>query len=119
MRPAKFLENRVKRQIQWNGMEYEFTKMGEDAFHQPIETENKIKVTGIYHEENSYVSKTGAESSVTVTKPSPRILCLWVDAAKISSGDILFINGKKHKVTGVTDIQNYRVAGDISLELVQ
>lgn len=119
MKPAKFLESRVKRQIQWNGVEYEFTKMGEDNYRQPIETDNKIKVTGIYHEENSYVSKTGSDSSVTVTEPSPKILCLWSDASKLSGGDILLLNDKKYKITGITDIQNYRVAGDISLELVQ
>lgn len=119
MKPAKFLENKIKRQLSCNGIEYTFIRRGEDAYHQPTEEKPQIKITGIYHEKNSYISESGADSSKITSKPVPMILGLWSEISQIKNGDIVFIGSFEYQVTGVSNIQNYNIAGDISLELKQ
>lgn len=48
------------------------------------------------------------------------ILCLYKDTASLvlSVGDIVKINAKTFKVTGVTNIQEWNLISDISLEVV-
>lgn len=48
------------------------------------------------------------------------ILCLYEDTAflALQVGDIVNINAKTFKVTGVTDIQEWNLISDISLEVV-
>ena len=47
------------------------------------------------------------------------ILGLWSEISQIKNGDIVFIGSFEYQVTGVSNIQNYNIAGDISLELKQ
>ena len=120
MKPAIFLKHRIEQQLKYNGIEYEFTRYMEDKYHQVVsEEEEKIVITGIYHETNSHITETGSDGSVTTSKPVPMILCLWSDASNIKNGDIVEISGNRYKVTGSSNIQNYDIAGDISLELIK
>ena len=119
MQPAKFLEHKIKRQLECNGIEYVFRATVEDKYHQPTDEKLSLIVTGIYHEKNSYISESGSDGSVTSTKPIPMILCLWSEGSKIKVGNKVTINGIDYKVTGVANIQNYCIAGDISLEVIK
>lgn len=119
MKPARFLEHKIKQQLKFNGVEYEFSFVEEDAYHQESVSEEKIKIIGIYHETNSHITESGSDGSVTTSKPVPMILCLWSDASKIKNGYTVSISGNIYKVTGTSNIQNYDVVGDISLEMVK
>ena len=48
------------------------------------------------------------------------ILCLYDDVTSLTLqvGDFLEINGRKFKVTGVTNVQEWNIISDISLEVV-
>ena len=117
MQPSKFLLNKIKRLLNCNGVEYEFTRMVENEYHELTE-EDVLIIKGIYHEQNSYESLITSEGNVTHTKGSPQILCLHSDGINIKQGDTLEIFEKKYKVISVVDIQNYNIVDNISLEEV-
>ena len=84
-----------------------------------------VSILGLYHEVNAYIGidmkdTTQVRTSMGKFKKQPRILCLWesFDKSGIQIGDYTIINGKKFKVTGVTNIQEWNIIADISLEVV-
>lgn len=117
MQYALFMKNKVSRQIAINGSYFSFTHETEDKYHNSTGS-TTIELKGIYHQSTSYQSKTSAEGSVTSSKPSPMILCLYEDGSKISKGDSITVNDKSMFVTGVEDVQQLHVISHISLEVI-
>lgn len=118
MKPSKFLESRLRTQLKFNGVEYSFNEYEEDEYHQMKPTEKTVSLTGLYHESNSFITEQTSDGSVTRSKKSPMILCLLKDAKNIKRGYTVEISGGTYKVVGYTDVQNYGVVADISLEMV-
>lgn len=117
MRSPIFLENKIKRLLNSNGIEYTFVHMKNDEYNQPIEKEN-ISVLGVYHESNSFITVSSSDAASVQRKKSPMILALMSDEVKkLSQGDEVTINDTLYRVSGILDIQNYCVAADISLEM--
>ena len=84
-----------------------------------------VTILGIYHEVNAYIGidmkdTTQVRETVGKYKKQPRILCMWksITGSGLRIGDYTMINGKKFKVTGVTNIQEWSIIADISLEVV-
>jgi hypothetical protein len=117
MQYALFMENKVSRQIAINGSDFSFTHSAEDKYHNAT-TETTVALRGIYHQSTSYQSKTATDGSVTSSKPSPQILCLYKDGSKVSKGDEITVNDKKMFVTGMEDVQQLHVVSQISLEVI-
>ena len=46
------------------------------------------------------------------------LLCLHEDTSLLKPGDFMILNEKKYKVTGIVNIQEWNLIGDISLEVV-
>lgn len=114
---ARFLENKVKRNIDTNGVEYHFVRYKVDKYSTKTnEIENHTIVKGIMHIQTSYAKRRSQESSVTTKKNSPMILCLFKDAMCVQAGDEVMISRKKYFVTHKENINNFNVAVDISLE---
>ena len=119
MKASNFLLHRLQVQLNMRGIEYVFGRQALDKFGQPSDdTEEQIKLKGIYHESNSYIQTTGSDATIIRTEKSPMILCLFEDGNKVKQGDIITIEGKMFKVSGVLNIQNYSIVADISLEEV-
>lgn len=119
MKAPDFLLHRLEVQLKMRGIKYTFVRQGTDKFGQPSnDVEEQFDIIGIYHESNSYIQSTGSDATIIRTKKSPMILCLYEDAKEIVQGDIVTINDKMYKVSGVLDIQSYSVAADISLDEV-
>lgn len=119
MKASNFLLHRLQVQLNMRGIEYVFSRQALDKFGQPLEdVQEQVKLKGIYHESNGYIQTTGSDATITRTKKSPMILCLFADGDKIKQGDRIVINEKTYKVSGVLDVQNYHIAADISLEEV-
>jgi hypothetical protein len=119
MQPSKFLENKIKRQLKINGIEYKFIGVKENEYHELIEDGVETKIKGIYHESNSYESESVADGAVIHSKPQPMILCLWQDALEINVGYKVQYGSKNFEVIAKNDIQDYGIACDISLKEVE
>lgn len=117
MQYSLFMRNKVKRQIDLNGSNFVFTHKTEDKYHNQTGTAT-VSLNGIYHQSTSYQSKTSSDGSVTSSKPSPMILCLYEDGSKIGKGDEVEINNQPMFVTGIEDVQLLHVVSHISLEVV-
>lgn len=116
-----FQQNKVNRLILVNGEEFEFERRKVNDFGEPIKDEpgELIKVKGLYHEVNSFVSKVGSEASTTRSKPQPMILCMNEEGAKVKRDDLLTYKGTKYKVVEIANPVKLDICLDISLEVVQ
>lgn len=118
---TKFEAYKIKRELKRSGIDYEFKRSGLNDFGEPnneLITVGIIK--GLYHEQNSNIQITTGDTTQVRTKKIPMILCLYDDAASLvlQVGDLLEISKKQFKVTGVTNIQEWSIISDISLEVV-
>lgn len=112
---------KVKRELKRSGTDYEFKRAGKNKFGESTGDLNVVGVLkGLYHEQNGSIQVTTGDTTQIRTKKVPMILCLYDDTASLALqvGDIVKINAKTFKVTGVTDIQEWNLISDISLEVV-
>lgn len=118
---TRFEAYKIKRELKRSGIDYEFKRAGKDNFGEPTGEEKVVgKLRGLYHEQNSSIQITTGDTTQTRTKKVPMILCLYEDTASLilQVGDIVKINTKTFKVTGVTNIQEWNLISDITLEVV-
>lgn len=118
---TRFEAYKIKRELKRSGIDYEFKRTGKDDFGEPTDELKVVgKLRGLYHEQNGSIQITTGDTTQTRTKKVPMILCLYEDTASLvlQVGDIVKINAKTFKVTGVTDIQEWNLISDISLEVV-
>ena len=118
---TKFEAYKLKRELKRSGIDYEFKRYGLNSFGEPVGKPAIIgTIQGLYHEQNSNIQITTGDTTQVRTKKIPMILCLYDDAASLALqvGDLLEINKKQFKVTGVTNIQEWSIISDISLEVI-
>lgn len=121
---TKFEAYKLRRELKKIGKEYEFSRPILNNFKEPTsESEVVCKLTGLYHEYNgggmsSGVSITTGDTTQTRSKKTSMILCFYDDAKVLKPGDIVKINSKTSKVTGVINIQEWSIIADISLEVI-
>lgn len=117
----KFEAYKIKKELKRSGIDYEFKRAEKNNFGEPT-SELKVigKLKGLYHEQNGSVQITTGDTTQIRTKKVPMILCLYEDAAFLALhvGDVVKINAKTFKVTGVVNIQEWNIISDISLEVV-
>ena len=118
---TKFEAYKIKRELKKSGIDYKFERAEKDVFGEPTGEMKPIgELKGLYHEQNGTIQITTGDTTQTRTKKVPMILCLYEDTASLvlHVGDIVKINAKTFKVTGVTDIQEWNLISDISLEVI-
>lgn len=119
---TKFEVYKIKREFKRSGKTFTVCADKKNAFGSPVDGEPKVLGTfvGMYHEENGYISISTSDATQTRTKKTPMILCLWEDISglKFESDSYILINGKKYKVTGIVNVQEWNLIADVSLELV-
>ena len=88
-------------------------------------TPPKRGIKALYHEETGFI-RVGMTDTTNVRKApqsgqkkQPMLLCLWesVVEADLKFGDYTMINGKKYTVSAVTNVQEWNIIADISLEV--
>lgn len=135
----EFELNKVKKEILRHGEEYIFYRKEKNEFGEPKGDEIEVcAIKGIYHEQRGYVSLKTQEGAIIKSKSEGQILCIINEESEsdvadeiefyeeeaeelnneIQQGDYLYIGGNKYYVINVTDIQNYGIIGNISLDLV-
>lgn len=121
---TRFEAYKIKRELKRSGIDYEFKRHGENEFGEPNDEVISVgKIKGIYHEQNMSVQSAQLSSAGVVqvrSKRKPMILCLYDDVAnlELKIGDILELNDKTLKVVAVSNIQQWGIISDISLEVV-
>ena len=118
---TKFEAYKLRRELKRSGIEYEFKRSGKNEFGEPSDSLEPIgQLVGLYHEQNSRVQITTGDTTQVRTKKIPTILCLYEDTASLvlQVGDVVEFGGKTFEVTGVTNIQEWSIISDISLEVV-
>ena len=116
----KFEAYKIKREIKRSGNEYEIYRHVKNEFGEPVSGEQYVgKISAIYHEENSNVQITTGDTTQVRTKKIPMLLCLYDEftETEFEVGDFVLINGKKFKITGIVNIQEWNIIGDVSLEV--
>ena len=116
----KFEAYKIKREIKRSGNEYEIYRHAKNEFGEPVSDEQYVgKISAIYHEENSNIQITTGDTTQVRTKKIPMLLCLYEEfiETRFEVGDFVLINGKKFKVTGIVNIQEWSIIGDVSLEV--
>lgn len=118
---TRFEAYKIKRELKRSGIDYEFKRTEKNKFGESTEELKDVgTLKGLYHEQNGTIQVTTGETTQFRTKKVPMILCLYEDTASLvlQVGDIVKINGKTFKVTGVINIQEWNLISDISLEVV-
>lgn len=120
---TKFEAYKIKRELKRSGINYEFKRTKKNDFGEPIDADNPVivgKLKGLYHEQNGAIKIMTGDTTQVRSKKVPMILCMYEDTARLvlQVGDIVKINSKTFKVTGVTDIQEWNLISDISLEVI-
>lgn len=116
---TKFEAYKIRRELKKVGRVFTFERAKKNAFKEPTdEVEVIATLTGLYHEQNGSVSMMTGETTQTRTKKIPTILCLYEDTRLLKVEDIVKINSKKFKITGIVNIQEWNIIADISLEVL-
>lgn len=118
---TKFEAAKLKKELKTSGIDYEFKRLKVNDFGETTEESEVVAtIKGLYHEQNSNIQITTGETTQIRTKKIPMVLCLYEDAAlaALKVGDVVTINSKTFKVTGVVNIQEWSIIADISLEVV-
>ena len=118
---TRFEAYKIKRELKRSGIDYEFKRPGVNDFGEPVGEPVVVgTIRGLYHEQNSSIQVKTGDTTQVRTKKIPMILCLYEDTARLALavGDIVTINAKTFKVTGIVNIQEWNLISDISLEVI-
>lgn len=116
---TKFEAYKVRRELKKAGIKLLFKRLKKNDFKEPTdEIEASMSLTGLYHEQNNYISVKTGDTTQTRPKKTPMVLCLYEEAKSLKVEDVVEINSKKFKVTGIANIQEWNIIADISLEVI-
>ena len=116
----KFEAYKISREIKRSGCSFTFKRKVKNDFNEPSEEAIIVgNLSGIYHEQNSNIAISTGDTTQYRTKKIPMILCLYSDVSKLELNvdDFVIFNSKTFKVTGITNVQEWSIVSDISLEV--
>ena len=116
----KFEAYKISREIKRSGCSFTFKRKAKNDFNEPSEEPIIVgNLLGIYHEQNSNIAISTGDTTQYRTKKIPMILCLYSDVSKLelNVNDFVIFNSKTFKVTGITNVQEWSIVSDISLEV--
>ena len=116
----KFEAYKISREIKRSGYNFTFKRKAKNDFNEPSKEAIIVgNLLGIYHEQNSNIAISTGDTTQYRTKKIPMILCLYSDVSKLKLNvdDFVIFNSKTFKVTGITNVQEWSIVSDISLEV--
>ena len=127
---TQFEANKIRQQLNRSGKEYQFFRPERNEFGEPIPPNSLLlspysSLKALYHEETGFIRvETNDTTQIRRigrgnVRKQPMLLCLWesVVEADLKFGDYTMINGKKYTVSAVTNVQEWNIIADISLEV--
>lgn len=120
----KSLERYARNQITWYGQDYEFMRTGRNEFNEIDSTLTEtINLRGIYHDGGRKLDLYRVLNLTTygtyLSESMPQIFCMWEDCVKLKMHDILRMNNMTYIVTGIYNIHELNIMGEVSLKVVQ
>lgn len=115
----KFERNKLIRGLKQSGKEYQILRDIKNEFEEPTgESEEICTLKAIYHEKSEYVKVQADTAAIYRSKKQPMLLCLHEDTPLVKYGDYVVINDKRFVITAITNIMEWGIAADISLEVL-
>lgn len=124
---TRFEVYKLKRELKRNGTYLEFTRNTRNEFGELSGDPVTVgELVGLYHETNSYIQIASSDGTVSRSVKTPMLLCLVSDvkALGIEVGDYVTVPNavtgktKTYFVTGTTDVMDFGLIADISLEVI-
>lgn len=125
----RFEAYKLRRELIRSGVEFRFFRNVLGEFNEPTGVHEEVStVLGLYHESNSFVSRSVGDGTVTRTRKQPMLLCLAEQFAEagLEYGDFVIVDdvSKKsgHRVLeyiGAVDIADWGLIVDISFREVE
>lgn len=119
MVPPRFEHAKLKRLLSTHGIEYRFDRLSRNGFGEiavPRSVSKSINVVGVYHEQSQRIQVSVSNEVRYRTEKQPFILAEYQVASQLEIDDELEIGGVLYKVSGVHNVHNMDIYGDISLE---
>lgn len=117
---TKFEAYKIRRELKRSGVPFTFYRSGVNEFGERDDTKTEVAtLIGLYHEQSAKIEEHIGDSSVTRTKKVPTILCAYSDASILQRGDTMDYNAKHYKVVGVSNIQEWNIVADVTLEVFE
>lgn len=124
----KFEVYKLKRELKRSGTQFTFVRSKKNEYGEATgEQEVVLKVTGLYHESNSYVSRSFGDGTISRNMKQPQLLCLMEDLDKdtLHQGDVVQVAtgtsemlSKTLEFNGLVDIGNWGLIADLSFSEV-
>ena len=77
------------------------------------------KFKALFHNGSSdHIEISTSDAGSVIQKNTPYVMANWQDAKNLHMGDITVINSCKYKVTGITNVNQMDIVGEISLEVI-
>lgn len=127
---TKFEAYKLRRELKRSGKIYKIERYGVNEYCEPVKnTISKVgEFKGLYHEQNGYMQTSTTDTTQVISKKIPMIMCLYDDIKelKLKVDDFIQIGEcggnidfSEYRITGITNIQNWGIIADISLEPVE
>lgn len=127
---TKFEAYKLKRELKRSGKTYKIERYGVNGYGEPVKnaTSKVGEFKGLYHEQNGYTQMSTTDTTQVISKKIPMIMCLYEDIKELNlkvddfiqigecCGNIDF---SEYRIVGITNIQNWGIFADISLEPVE
>lgn len=127
---TKFEAYKLRRELKRSGKIYKIERYGVNGYGEPVKnaTSKVGEFKGLYHEQNGYMQMSTTDTTQVISKKIPMIMCLYEDIKELDlkvddfiqigecCGNIDF---SEYRIVGITNIQNWSIIADISLEPVE
>ena len=104
----------LKRAIQIHGKDAKVLRLGKGPYGSPGELQTVCSVRGLYHTSHNYLLINTQEGGKIPERNSPMLLLLYTE--EIQMEDIVEMDGKTYKVTGMDDPGGLHLCIDLSLK---
>lgn len=111
---------KVMREITVHGTEYEVVRMIKDEYGEDTGKSESIGTfKSLFHESVGNMRNASiSDGTTTHGKAVSKVLLSWEDTKPVQNGDFFLINSNKYKVIEKSNVQEYNILCDITLELV-
>lgn len=118
-----FLVRKLERLISRKGLPYTFKREPLDERNEPVDGAELVPVvtlSGVFHQGDAgYITLITGDGATVQSKHTQSIMAKKADLGGVRQNDIVEVNSKTFKVTGVTDIGELNIVADISIEEVK